>query len=321
MITDKLNTGLISSMKERIPDGVNLANLLMDILYIGKEAVYRRLRGEVPFTLAEAATISQKMGVSLDRLVGTHFSGNALFGLNIVHHADPLETAYSIVDNYASVFAEMKGEPDSELGTASNIIPQTFYLKYDMLSRFRFFKWIYQHDQIDTSSKCFDDMALPEKLIDRQRDFVSEAQQIESTCYIWDDNIFLYLINDIKYFEKIHLISEDNLRALKAELHAMLDEMEEIASKGKFSSGKDVHIYISNINFEATYSYVSTRHRHLSLIRVYAINSITSLDPEVFDSVKEWIQSLRKFSTLISESGEMQRILFFKKQREIVDSL
>lgn len=54
MITDQLNTGLISAMKEKLPQGTNLANLLMDILYIGKEAVYRRLRGEVPFTLAEA---------------------------------------------------------------------------------------------------------------------------------------------------------------------------------------------------------------------------------------------------------------------------
>lgn len=55
MITDQLNTGLISAMKEKLPQDTNLANLLMDILYIGKEAVYRRLRGEVPFTLAEAA--------------------------------------------------------------------------------------------------------------------------------------------------------------------------------------------------------------------------------------------------------------------------
>ena len=35
MMTDKLNSGLIESMKEKIPEGANLANLLMDILYIG----------------------------------------------------------------------------------------------------------------------------------------------------------------------------------------------------------------------------------------------------------------------------------------------
>ena len=34
----------------------------MDTLYIGKEDVYRRLRGEVPFTLQEAALVSRKLG-------------------------------------------------------------------------------------------------------------------------------------------------------------------------------------------------------------------------------------------------------------------
>lgn len=136
MMTDKLNSGLIESMKEKIPEGANLANLLMDILYIGKEAVYRRLRGEVPFTFTEAAVISQKLGVSLDQLIGANFGGNALFGLNIVHYADPVETYYTMIDGYTKIFRELKREPESELATSSNIIPQTLYMKYDMLSRF-----------------------------------------------------------------------------------------------------------------------------------------------------------------------------------------
>ena len=73
MNTDVLNTNLIEVMKEKIPDGGNLANTLMDILYIGKEAVYRRLRGEVPFTLNEASIISKKLGVSLDQIVGISY--------------------------------------------------------------------------------------------------------------------------------------------------------------------------------------------------------------------------------------------------------
>ena len=34
---------LITAMKERIPKGQNLGISLADILYMGKEAVYRRL--------------------------------------------------------------------------------------------------------------------------------------------------------------------------------------------------------------------------------------------------------------------------------------
>ena len=66
-----INTDLIDAMKIYLPKGNNLANALMDILYLGKEATYRRLRGEVPFTFAEVATISQHMGIrSEERRVG-----------------------------------------------------------------------------------------------------------------------------------------------------------------------------------------------------------------------------------------------------------
>ena len=47
---NELNTSLIEAVKEKLPLKENLANLLIDTLYIGKEAIYRRLRGEVPFT-------------------------------------------------------------------------------------------------------------------------------------------------------------------------------------------------------------------------------------------------------------------------------
>lgn len=62
MITNELNTGLIEAIKEKIPANSNLANVLIDILFIGREAVYRRLRGEVPFTLTEAGNYLQKIG-------------------------------------------------------------------------------------------------------------------------------------------------------------------------------------------------------------------------------------------------------------------
>ena len=133
--------------------------------------------------------------------------------------------------------------------------------------------------------------------------------------------IFQHTVNDVQYFADIHLISEEDKKRIKEDLLSLVDELEDIASKGKSDEGNDIRIYISSINFEATYSYIEASALQVSMIRVYAINSITTQDPNKFSSLKEWIQSLKKFSTLISESGEMQRILFFKKQREIIETL
>ena len=320
MTTYNYNSELVKAMNEKLPNGTNLANTLIDILYLGKEAVYRRLRGEVPFTLVEAAAISRKMGVSLDKLAETNVSSNAIFDLNIVRQTDPLETYYSIVDNYVKIFRDLNHDPSSKLCSASNIIPQTFYLKYELLSKFRMFKWMYQFEKIDIE-KHFEDMEIEDKFLEKQREFVRESQKFPYTEYIWDNKLFIYLINDIRYFASIHLISQEYVQKLKRELLQLLHELEEIATRGIFKTGQEVFIYISNINFEATYSYMASSAYHISLVRVFAINSFATRDEQVFNSMKEWIYSLKKFSTLISQSGEMQRIKFFKTQREIVEGL
>lgn len=320
MNTDVLNTNLIEVMKNKIPDGVNLANTLMDILYIGKEAVYRRLRGEVPFTLNEASIISKKMGVSLDQIVGISYTNNAMFDLNLLHYSEPIKTYYTIISHYLELFESLRYDLTSELSTASNMIPQTFYLKYDNLSKFRLFKWMYQNEKVNCV-KYFSELNLSDELKQAQKDFINATQYIQTTNYIWDSMMFVNLVNDIKYFASIHLITDEEVIKLQEELLMLLDDLENIAAKGKFNTGKNVRIYISNINFEATYSYVETSNMQLSLIRVFSINSITSRDKDMCKSMKEWVQSLRKFSTMISESGEMQRIQFFKQQREIVEKM
>lgn len=319
MITNELNTGLVNAVKEKLPSKDNLANALMDILYIGKEAIYRRLRGEVPFTLAEAAVISRKLGISLDKMIGVSFRDNAVFDMNIVSSEKPFEAYYSILEKQVDLFRSVKEDETSEIGTSSNIIPQTLSLKYNMLSKFRLFKWMYQNENI--KCKHFEEMEIPQKMVEKQKEYSDLVSHIHSVDYIWDNMIFSHLVNDIQYFCSIHLITDEDKDLLKKELFLLIDEMEELSARGKSKAGNDVKIYISNINFEATYSYLDTSSTQLSLIRIYSINSITTQDQEMFRGLKEWIQSLKKFSTLISESGEMQRIQFFKQQREIISTL
>ena len=241
-----------------------------------------------------------------------------MFDLNLLHYSDPIKTYYAILDHYVELFESLRDDPTSELSTASNMIPQTYYLKYDNLSRFRLFKWMYQNEKVNCV-KYFSELNIPNDLKRAQKAFVEASSYIQTTHYIWDSMMFHYLVNDIKYFASVHLITEEEVTKLQEELLQLLNDLETIASRGKFDSGKDIHIYISHINFEATYSYVETSNQQLSLI--FSINSITSRDKEMCKNMKEWIQSLRKFSTMISESGEMQRIQFFKKQREIVENM
>lgn len=320
MITEKINNGLIEAMRNKIPEGTNLAHLLMDILSIGKEAVYRRLRSEVPFTLAEASVISGRLGISLDNLMGANFGNNAIFDLNMVDAGNPAGTYSKLLERYLKVMSVMTREKHSETAASTNLIPKMFYMRYEGLSKFRLFKWIYQNGKTE-AVKSYDDVILPEKLASLQDEFVRVTQDFRQTSFVWDSMMFMSIVNDIKYFEGIQLISKEATEGLKHELLLLIDELEATASKGAYRNGNEINIYLSNINFEAGYGYVESDSYFISTFRVYSINSFTSKDPEVFATMKNWIQSLKKFSILISQSGEMQRIHFFNRQREIVETL
>lgn len=153
---------LINKMKERIPKGHNLANYLTDTLYMGKEAVYRRLRGEVAFTFDEIAIISHNLGISIDQIIGNHLSNRVTFDLNLLHSPSLIESYHEIVERYLRIFYLVNEDQNSELYSATGTIPFTLYSSYEYLSKFRISRWIYQNGKMKTPNSL-SDMQVPEK--------------------------------------------------------------------------------------------------------------------------------------------------------------
>jgi hypothetical protein len=158
-------------------------------------------------------------------------------------------------------------------------------------------------------------------LLQSYRDLVHEAQQMPSTTLVFDGSCTKRWVNAICAFRNMHLITDESVEVLKAELLQMLDELEEICVSGQFRSGQPVSVYISDMDIEATYCYLSARHYRGSCIEAFSINSLRSSDPDMFEHTKRWVLALSRFATLISCSGELQRIHFFKRQRAIVAEL
>lgn len=311
---------LINEMKERIAPKETLANFLTNTLCMGKEAVYRRLRGEVAFTFDEVAVISHKLGISIDQIIGNHLSNRATFDLNLQHSPDPIESYYEILERYLRIFNYIRNDDSTTIYTATNIIPFTLYSAYESLSKFRLCRWVYQNGKIKTPHSLAE-MQVPEKVISAHKKLSETVKHCKKTCFIWDSNIFYSFIKEIKYFAGLNLISEEDVKQLKNELLLLSHELEQLSIKGEFNNGNKVAIYLSNINFEATYTYIEKSDFQISLFRVYSINSMDSQNQQICTLQKNWIQSLRRHSTLISESGEVQRINFMERQKEIIEQL
>ncbi len=320
---DTLNKELIQLIRDRLPKGATVTNYLMDILPLGKEAVYRRYRGEVPFTLAEAVTISRKIGISLDQLTGVKSAGEALLDMKYMQGKPHLEIYSDTMDQYGNAFQVLSRKQPNELWDASNRIVLGLQFHYPALSRFHLFKWLYQQDaRVDGNAMfSYEEVELTRQLRAKQQYLVEVSREFNRSVYIWDNRAFFSLVNDIRYFRDVQMISEEHIGQLKNEMLQLLSEVESLAKNGAFPNGNELQMYVCHINFETSCAYVQSGEEKLSLIKVYNLNSILSHDQRVFDNLKGWIQSLRKFSTLITQSAEMRRYKFFKEQKEMISKL
>ena len=153
------------------------------------------------------------------------------------------------------------------------------------------------------------------------REYVRWVQSVATTYLIFDDSNFKHWLNALRAYREMHLISQESVRVLRDELFAMLDEMETVAVKGEFENGNRIFLYLSDIDLESSYSYVTTSRHQAVNIGMFSLNGLRTPDPLMYEYVKKWIKTQSRFSTLISGSGELRRIHYFKRQREIVAQL
>lgn len=317
---DFLNKQIVNIVKNNIkPDG-NLVDVIMNTLSLGKEAAYRRIRGEVPFTFSEIAKLASTFRFSLDSIVGVSFPNVAVVKTQFFNTNQIYEDYKQTLDSYLTLFKEMNRSTKSKVCIAFNIIPFTFYARFEGLSKFKLYRWMHQMD-IASSYASFSDMKLPDDVWTLHQNLLQEADKLQDICYILDRNIFSTFVNDINHFIQLGFITTEDCLALKNELLASLDLFEQIVKEGGGTARNNISIYISNIDFDSSYSYYEADDVKLSSMRVFAVNTLNTQDVHYFEVQKKWIESLKRYSVLISGCGEMERVKFITKQREIINLL
>lgn len=317
---DLLYDKFIEIIKGRIPEKGKLANDLTDFLGIEKEAIYRRLRGDVPFSFSEITRISRKYGISLDSLAEGSNLISRPFNLQLSEFLDPNDFHLSAIENFALNLKSLISDPDSESGSISTMIPIALCISYKPLFKFYIYKW-YMEFKNKGYKISYSDIKIDKRLEEINEEFVLSVHHSPNSVYIFDELFILYFVKDIKYFEDIKLLTKEEISVIKASLHLFLNDLERYAIKGQFDEGGKVHIYISNIHFEGNFNYIDSKQYKLAMVRAFTLNDIYSTDEKVCEEMKKWCLFLKRASTLISQSSELKRIEFFGKQRELVEML
>lgn len=316
---NKLQEKFISLLKEKVSN--QPASTIMDILPLEKEAVYRRLRGSVPFSFAEMAKLSTSLGISLDQLANnvTPYRSKC-YQLYVRDYTQFNPVDLNMSYNYIKTINMAADNPYSEFGISANTVPLHISLLHLPIYRVYLLKWCYQFGMVPINKLSYSSTVVPQEEAETYSLYLEAIEKIKHTFFIWDSSFLISLINDINFFHKIWIISREEMIMLKQEISNMIDTLEHYADSGKFdSTGNEIETYVSNLNFETSYSYLFSDNISLCMSTAYSLGAFTSQEDDACEDMKNWISGLKKSSILISGVAELDKIIFFNKQREILE--
>jgi len=314
MKPDDIHLHFLRTLEKKIPDKSKLADLLMETLFIERGAVQRRLRGEVSFNIYEVAKISEKFRIPITDLIVTdpRISNS---------HALVLLTDFNQWEDYLSIMHLTKKDPFSEMAESSNILPSAIYAKFEFLYKLYQFKYQYQLRAIENRT-AYGEYQVSGQMTRIYQSYDSDSKYFAKSFFICDQAMFNNIVSDIHYFQGINLISGDDIKRIQEDLYALLDYLEQIALDGCFpESGNPVYLYISDINLDASYCYFQVKEVHICIVRPLMMNAVIATDKDSFEIIRAWVQSLKKSSTMITQSGTLSRTEFIEKQRKIIAGL
>ncbi len=311
---------IINKIAESIPIDKNKVKYLSDLLQISSKSAYRRLAGTTKFSLEEASIIASSLGFSLDSLIGHLPKQNALFELDDLDNASA-DICKTKMEQYTQIFGSEADISETEYMLATNSLPIGICVKSKVIYQFTLYKWLYWTGKIKPSVG-FDQMHLTEDLIEIQEQYNKAYSSCKRGTLIFDEFLYHSIVAEVEFFYARGLLSEQEKSLLCQELHASIDELENAATYGYYEDDTvPLDIYISELKLDTTYLYVQLRNKPAAYFSGYSINLFKTLDEDICQIQENWLKSLKRYSSAITQANEIYRYSFFNKQRKIVDTL
>ena len=296
-----------------------LAKELVDLLQVSKDSIYRRLRGEVSFTLDEAVTIAREYRISLDLLMSSDNNTFGTYRFRPLYEKEPLFS-----DNVRALlklfryFKEEKGG----LTYVAEAFPIFRLLNSNMLRDFVVYYW--KKVVLNYTSHQFltfdEDYLIPKEYLMIVEELVDLYSSLDVT-EIWTRDTIQKLLFQIEYsVESGFITSTDILERIYADIFDLLDSTNHAAQAESNLKEGHYHLYDCEIQLENNCVYAKSESVTNCFLNFNNFNSISIADPVFTTEVSMWIKNLKARSVQISGQAEKRRNQFFINQRMLTET-
>lgn len=308
---------LFQRIKELLPPHASLVDMVAETLHISSDSAYRRIRGETPLVLDEARVLCQHYKISLDQLLNVK-DGSTLF------QSVRLNTSkYNYEQYLKDLIMQVKYVGSfihKEIIYRTKDMPVFHNFYFKPLIAFRYFFWMkstIQHP--DFANRDFELNCVSAEIETLSRELTIEYNKVPST-EIWNTEGVNAAISQIEFYKDSGYFSSSNdIKTVYESLEqTFLHLKDEVEYGRKFMPEESPEAKKNNFKFfynrvmlgETTIIVVTDRIKQIFL-NYDALNYVTTRDESFCNPYYDDIQNLMKKSTLISETGEKQRNIFF----------
>lgn len=308
---------LFQRIKELLPPYASLVDSVAEILHVSNDSAYRRIRGETPLVLDEARELCSYYKLSLDQVLNVQ--GNSTLFQNVRINIQN----YSYVKYITDIIKQVEY-------AGSFIHKEIIYLTKDMalfhnfyfrpLIAFRYFFWmksIVQHP--DFANKEFEFSILSEEIEKLSRELTMAYNKVPSV-EIWNTECINSAISQVEFYRDSGLFAHaaDIKTIYEALEETILHLKTEVEYGAKFMPGENPETKKSNFRFFYNRTIlgdntimVATDRIKTVFINYDVLNYMFTRDENFCNPCYDDMQRMIKRSTLISQTSEKQRNIFF----------
>lgn len=329
--TEDVQQILFDKIKTLLPPHASPVDEIAELLHISTDGVYRRIRGETPLRLNEAAVLCNHFQISLDELT------NRLSNDQVIFHPSGQGSSNLDFETYLhslkDLISQILQRGAQKTLIAAKDIPVFHLFQFPELASFKMFFW---------QKTIFNDPSLTGKQFEldqpseKQSRCLSLCHQIAEkyalipSTEIWNEETAVSFLKQISYYYESGLFKNkaDAIRICE-QVEAYFSHLKMEAELGyKFIKdhpptrrNENFSLYLNDLILIDNLIHVDYVDNSQTFLIYHSIEYLSTSNPNFCLQINDWLETLTKKSVLISTVAERQRNMFFMKISERINQL